>query len=92
MKRLNKCISSCEAEDELEEEGGLVGIRPARSVLRGIAERKQIAAQLMSVRPRDRIINRINSFPAVDILSTIMKEQEKLYKSPSVNKLPQDFG
>ncbi|XP_024086370.1 PHD and RING finger domain-containing protein 1 isoform X3 [Cimex lectularius] len=76
-------FSDCDAEDELEEEsgGGLGLLRRARLAVRSMAGRKQLAAQIFNTRPR-RVIQKItvNTTP-VDIVSSIL-DQQNVWHNP----------
>ncbi|KAF6205838.1 hypothetical protein GE061_020012 [Apolygus lucorum] len=83
-------FSGCEAEDELDEDGGRgggvgvlqLGSRPGG--VRNMASRKQIAAQILNARPR-RPPPRIEvSRAPVDLVSSIIEQQEK-WHSPGAS-------
>uniref|UniRef100_A0A146L8A2 PHD and RING finger domain-containing protein 1 n=1 Tax=Lygus hesperus TaxID=30085 RepID=A0A146L8A2_LYGHE len=82
-------FSGCEAEDELDEDGGRgggVGVlhHGSRPGVRNMASRKQIAAQILNARPR-RPPPRIEvSRAPVDLVSSIIEQQEK-WHSPGAS-------
>ncbi|BES92810.1 Hypothetical protein NTJ_05618 [Nesidiocoris tenuis] len=80
-------FSGCEAEDELDEDGGggLAVLRSAaRPNVRSMANRKQCAAQILNTSQR-RVTPRINvSRAPVDLVSSIIEQQEKWHNPNAI--------